>query len=86
MGKPKLVWSPIQLRMANQYKVYTVSILGVIDVGIDGIKTRAYFEVIEILDVLDPYPTLLGIDSAFENNAILNLSRGLCPLNQKRQG
>jgi hypothetical protein len=24
MGKPKLVWSPIQLHLANQYKIYPI--------------------------------------------------------------
>jgi hypothetical protein len=24
MGKPKLVWSPIQLRLSNQYKIYPI--------------------------------------------------------------
>jgi hypothetical protein len=25
MGKPNLVWSPIQLQLANRYKIYPIS-------------------------------------------------------------
>jgi hypothetical protein len=35
---------------------------GVMEVSIDKVKTKAYFEVINIMDDLDPYPYLLGID------------------------
>ena len=33
------------------------------------------FEVIEIMGDKDPYPTLLGIDWAYENYAIINLKK-----------
>jgi hypothetical protein len=62
MGKPNLVWSPIQLRISNQYKIYPIGRLEQVEVNIDGIKTKADFEVIEIMDDSYPYPTLLGID------------------------
>jgi hypothetical protein len=32
-----------------------------------------YFEVIEIVDGTKPYPTLLGLDWVFDNQAIINL-------------
>jgi hypothetical protein len=32
-----------------------------------------FFEVIDIVDNTTPYPTLLGLDWAFENQAIINL-------------
>jgi hypothetical protein len=32
-----------------------------------------YFEVIHIVDNTTPYPTLLGLDWAFDNQAIINL-------------
>ena len=38
-------------------------------------KTKAYFELIDIMDDYDPYPTLLGIDWAFDNNVVLNLKK-----------
>ena len=51
-----------------------------VEVDVGGIKTKVDFEVIEILDVSYPYPSLLGIDWAFENNVILNLKRRICLL------
>jgi hypothetical protein len=43
--------------------------------NIERVKTKVNFEVIEIMDESDPYPILLGIDWAFENNAVLNLKK-----------
>jgi hypothetical protein len=39
------------------------------------VKTKEDFEVIEIMDESDPYPALLGIDWAFDNNLMLNLKK-----------
>ena len=33
------------------------------------------FEVIEIIDDSDPYPALLGIEWAMENDAVINLKK-----------
>jgi hypothetical protein len=71
MGKPSLVWSPIQLRLENQYKIYPIGRLEQVEVNIEGVKTKDDFEVIEIMDDSDPYPALLGIDWAFDNNVCL---------------
>jgi hypothetical protein len=46
-----------------------------VEVNSDGVKTKADFGVIEIMDDLDPFPSLLGIDWVFENNVVLNLKR-----------
>ena len=73
MGKPKLLWSSLQLRLENQYKIYPISRMENTEVDIDGVKTIANFEVIEILEDTNPYPTLLGIEWMFDNNAILDL-------------
>ena len=62
MGKPKLRYSPIQLRLANQQRVNPMGRLSNILVDIDGMRSLAYFEVIEIIDDIDPFPTLLCID------------------------
>jgi hypothetical protein len=62
MGKPKLIYSPIRLRMANQQAVSPFGILEHVPVDIDRVRTFAYFEVIEIVDDNCPYPALLGID------------------------
>jgi hypothetical protein len=50
MGKPNLVWSPIQLRLANQYRIYPIDRLEQVEVKIEAVNTREYFEVIEIMD------------------------------------
>jgi hypothetical protein len=42
-------------------------------VEIDGVRTFAYFEVIEIVDDSCPYPALLGIDWAFKNSTVVDL-------------
>jgi hypothetical protein len=39
------------------------------------LKKKVDFEVIDIRDESNQYPTLLGIDWAFENNAVLNLKK-----------
>jgi hypothetical protein len=44
-------------------------------VDIDGVRTFADFEVIEIVDNSCPYPTLLGIDWAFNNSTIVDLKK-----------
>jgi hypothetical protein len=73
MGKPKLVWSPIQLQLADQYKIYPIGWLEQVEVNIEGVKTKVDFKVIEIMDESDPYPPLLGIDQDFDKNVVLNL-------------
>jgi hypothetical protein len=42
---------------------------------IDGVRTFAYFEVIEILDDNFPYPALLGIDWALNNSIVVYLKK-----------
>jgi hypothetical protein len=44
-----------------------------VTVYLDGVRTKADFEVIEIVDDTTPYPTLLGLDWAFDNHDIINL-------------
>ena len=55
MGEPKLELSTIQLCMANQQKIIPLGRLSKIMVDIAGVKARAEFEVIEILE--DAAPT-----------------------------
>ena len=61
MGKPKLVYSPIQLWMANQYCIYHVGRLQNIEVDLVGVKTLVDFKVIEKIGNKYSYPSLLGI-------------------------
>ena len=79
MEKPKLAFSPIQLRLANQKRVIPLGCLSNIPVDLDGVHNLAYFKVIEIIDDSTPYPALLGIDWAFDNQVIINLKNKTMP-------
>ena len=46
-----------------------------IPVDLDGMRNLADFEVMEIIDDNTLYPMLLGIDWAFNNQAIINLKK-----------
>jgi hypothetical protein len=56
MGKSKLIWSPIQLRLVNQHKIVPIGRLLGVPMNIDGVHSIEYFEVIEIMDDSHPYP------------------------------
>jgi hypothetical protein len=73
MGEPTLRFSPIQLNLENQHRVVPDHRLSGILVDLDGVRTMAYFEVIEIVDNTSPYPTLLGLDCAFDKHDVINL-------------
>jgi hypothetical protein len=75
MGKPKLIYSPIRLRMANQQAVIPFGRLEHVPVDIDGVRMFADFEVIEIVDDSCPYPALLGIDWDFNNSTVVDLKK-----------
>lgn len=62
MGEPNLEWSTIQLRIANQQKIIPLGRLLKIVVDIAEVKVRANFQVIQIVEDVDPYPALLGLD------------------------
>jgi len=46
-----------------------------VTVYLDGVRTKAYFKVIEIVDGTTPYPALLGLDWEFDDEAIINLKK-----------
>jgi hypothetical protein len=73
MGEPTLVYSTIQLKLANQHRVLPIVRLKGVTVDLDGVHTKEDFEVIEIVDDTTPYPSLLGLDWSFDNHAIINL-------------
>jgi hypothetical protein len=75
MGKPKLIYSPIRLRMDNQQAVSPFGRLEHVPVDIDGVRKFAYFEVIEIVDDSFPYPALLGIYWDFNNSTVVDLKK-----------
>jgi hypothetical protein len=75
MGKPKLIYSPIRIRMANQQAISPFGRLEHVPVDIDGVRKFEYFEVIERVYDNYPYPALLGIDWAFNNSTVVDLKK-----------
>jgi hypothetical protein len=75
MGKPKLIYSPIRLHMANQQAVSSFGRLEHVPVDIDGVRTFADLQVIEIVDDNCPYLALLGIYWAFDNSTVVDLKK-----------
>jgi hypothetical protein len=73
MGEPTLGYSPLQLKIENQHRFIPIERLKEVTIDLDGVRTKSDFEVIEIVDGRTPYPTLLGLDWAFDNHAIINL-------------
>jgi hypothetical protein len=73
MGEPTLGYSPVQLKLTDQHKFLPIGRLKGVTVDLDGVCTKADFEVIEIVYGITPYPTLLGLDWAFNNHAIIKL-------------
>ena len=75
MGSPKLDRSPIHLWLANQQQVSPLGQLPQLLVDIDGVRSFADFEVIEIIGDSRPYPTLLGIDWEIDNMVVIDLKK-----------
>jgi hypothetical protein len=50
MGKPKLVWSLVHLRLTNQHKIIPIGCLIGVPVNIDGVSSVTNLEVIDIMD------------------------------------
>jgi len=75
MGIPTLQWSPIEHRMASQHKIIPMGRMYGVTVDIEGASTLADFEVIEIVDDSNPYLVLLGIDWAFDMDAVINIKK-----------
>ena len=75
MVKMKLAFSPIQLRLENHQRVIPLGWLSSVSIDLDGVRGLANFKVIEIIDDSIPYPALLGIHWAFENQANINLKK-----------
>ena len=50
MGKPQLVWSPVQLQLSNQARVSSIGRVQCLLVEVEGMRTYADFNVIEVVD------------------------------------
>jgi hypothetical protein len=97
MGETTLGYSNVQLKLTNQHRVLPIGRLKGVTIDLDGVCTKAEFEVIEIVDGTTSYPTLLGLDWAFDNQTIINLKtrkmtfqsrdyRVIAPLDPSRRG
>ena len=75
MGKLRLIQSPSQLRLENQSKVIPIGQLTQVLVEIEGPRTYVDFEVIDIVDDTNPYPTLPQMDWAIDNQTIINFKK-----------
>ena len=58
-------------------KVLPIDQLPWVPVKVEGLWTYSYFEVIEIVDDTNPYPTLLGINWAIENQTIIKFKKSI---------
>jgi len=52
LGKPQLVYSPIQMTMVSQYYIFLVGMLEIVEVDVVGVETIADFEVSEINETM----------------------------------
>ena len=75
MNKLRLDRSPIQLRLVNQLKVLPIGRLTQVPIEVEGLRTYVDFEVIDIVDEINPYHALLGIDCEIENQTIINFKK-----------
>jgi hypothetical protein len=63
------------MRLVNQHKIIPIKKLVGVPVNIDGVRNIADFEVIETVNNSHSYPSLLGLDWAFDNQVIINLKK-----------
>jgi hypothetical protein len=67
MGKPELVWSHVQLRLTNQHKIVPIGRFTRVPMNTYVVCGMADSEVIDIIDDIQPYPTLMGLEWDFDN-------------------
>ena len=77
MGNPTLGQSLVQLHLANQAKVQPIGRVSNLVVDIEGMKTRADFDVIEVVEDGGSYPMLLGIGWDNDSMAVINFKKCL---------
>ena len=49
--------------------------LNQVPMEVEGLRTHSDFEVIDIVDVTNPYPTLLGINWKIDNQTIITFKK-----------
>ena len=68
-------WSPMKLRLVNQAKVQPIGWVMNLVVDVEGMRTHANFDVIEVVNGEGSYPTLLGIGWASDIMAVINFKK-----------
>ena len=63
------------MQLANQERVLPIDIFCQVLVNIEGFHTFVDFEVINVVDDMNPYPALLGIYWAKDNQVIINFKK-----------
>lgn len=59
--------------MVNQQKIFPMGRLQGVTIDIEGASAQVDFEVIDIVDDINPYPLLLGIHWTTDINRVINL-------------
>jgi hypothetical protein len=75
MGESTFGYSTVQFKLENKHRVLPIGRLKGVTIDLDGVHTMENFKVIEIVDGATPYPTLLGLDWKFYNQAVINLKK-----------
>ena len=75
MGIPTLGWSPVQLWLASQDKVQPIGRVSNLVVDVEGMKTRANFDLIEVVNGEGSYLAPLGIGWANDSMAVINFKK-----------
>ena len=75
MGSPKLAWSHVQLRLANQERVMLIGRVPHLVVEFEGMKTYTNFDVIDIVDGGGSYPMLLGIGWSNDSLSVIKFKK-----------
>ena len=75
MGRLTLGWSLVQLHLANQAKVQPIGWVSSLVVDVEGMKTHANFDVIEIVNGEGSYHALLGIRWANDHMEMFNFKK-----------
>lgn len=61
--------------MVNQQKILPMGRLQGVKVDIEDASTQVDFEVMDIIDYSNPYPTLLGVALAIDMNRVINIKK-----------
>ena len=75
MGNPTLVWSLVQLQLANQAKFQPIGRVSNLVIDIEDMKMHADFDVIEVVEDGVSYPALLGIRWANDSMEVINFKK-----------